>query len=165
MIGNGDASVRLNTTIMLTLWFNSFFGWIRVPRHYWCRSTIRPPRGKWLWFAKPTIINSFKIETNTITILVCWKVSRHHLDCPPCMCVHYMRLSKFKWTTAQTVSEQRCQWHSLVLRIVISHRAVKTETIHVWRDVRSWVQCGCTVLAKLWRLVGCTKMVSRYPKW
>ena len=31
----------------------------------------------------------------------------------------------------------------------------------LWRGVRSCVQCGCTVLAKLWRLVGCTKMVSR----
>ena len=30
-----------------------------------------------------------------------------------------------------------------------------------WRGVRSCVQCGCTVLAKLRCLEGCTKMVSR----
>ena len=33
--------------------------------------------------------------------------------------------------------------------------------ICVWPGVRCCVQCGCTVLAKLWRLVGCTKIVSR----
>ena len=32
--------------------------------------------------------------------------------------------------------------------------------IALWRGVRSWVQCGCTVLAKLWRLVGCPKAIT-----
>ena len=39
----------------------------------------------------------------------------------------------------------------------------------IWRGVRYYVQCGCTVLSKIWRLVGCTKMVSRsiscYTSW
>ena len=30
----------------------------------------------------------------------------------------------------------------------------------LWRGVISCVQCGCTVLAKLWRLVGCPKAIA-----
>ena len=32
--------------------------------------------------------------------------------------------------------------------------------IHIWRGVRSYAQCGCNVLAKFWRLVGCSKRLD-----
>ena len=31
----------------------------------------------------------------------------------------------------------------------------------LWQGVWCWVQCGCTVLAKMWQLVGCSKIDSR----
>ena len=30
----------------------------------------------------------------------------------------------------------------------------------IWRGVRSYAQCGCNVLAKFWRLVGCFKRLD-----
>ena len=39
-------------------------------------------------------------------------------------------------------------------------RYVGTPTATIWRGVRSYAQCGCNVLAKFWRLVGCSKRLD-----
>ena len=61
-------------------------------------------------------------------------------------------LSFWHKRSSQSAQFQRLQtsWSMIILVIMM-------RIIMLRRGVRSYVQCGCNVLAKFWRLVGCSK--------
>ena len=54
--------------------------------------------------------------------------------------------------------ENWLMWHSSLGRIINHIQG----SIHLGQGVRSWVHLNRTVIAKMWRIKGCTKTVSRF---
>ena len=75
-------------------------------------------------------------------------------------------LTNFKWaTTAPVVMASSSSSLSSSSKSSLSEVYINHYLIAVRRGVWSWVQCGCTVLRKMWRLEGCTKKLSIYFIW
>ena len=51
-------------------------------------------------------------------------------------------------------------WLSFGFIFVFHERTQEMSYIWLWRGVRYCAQCGCNVLAKFWRLVGCFKRLD-----
>ena len=63
---------------------------------------------------------------------------------------------------AKNIKTLSFQWYSLCWSrpMWIPSSFVFTTRLKTWSGVRSYVQCGCNVLAKFWGLVGCSKRLD-----
>ena len=78
--------------------------------------------------------------------------------CPLSMCSIICWLKSFQWGGRHyhisKVHEKLAKNSQLIVINSVN------KTLCLWRGVRSYAQCGCNVLAKFWRLLGCFKRLD-----
>ena len=111
-------------------------------------------------FLNEDILGLPNLSSQKIVVLLLFSCAFFHV------CIFTMCQTKTRWINDLTVAHTHTASNDGNHILLWTHQKLWLFTMwswccfKLWRSVRSYAQCGCNVLAKFWRLVGCFKRLD-----